>query len=90
MLRRGLGEDIQNGHLTVALKRRPGPGHLLPLHPAPPPHPPALRTLMKQRWVRSPDEHTRCLHPFLATWEEKEWGWGLSQAGVTEACGRRS
>lgn len=45
---------------------------------------------MKQRWVRSPDEHTRCLHPFLATWEEKEWGWGLSQAGVTEACGRRS
>lgn len=31
-----------------------------------PPHL-ARRTLMKQEWGRSPEEHTRCLHPFLAT-----------------------
>lgn len=41
---------------------------------------------MKQKGAGSPEEHTRCLHPFLTTWEEREWDWGLSQAEVTEAC----
>lgn len=51
------------GQLTMTLRRRPGlVGCAAPL----PPHP-ARRTLMKQKWGRSPEEHTRCLHPFLAT-----------------------
>ena len=33
---------------------------------------------MEQKGVSSPEEHTRCLHPFLATWDEKDWGWGLT------------